>query len=82
VVELSERGLRYSTGDSPPAVGDEFAGVLRFADGAEVAVTGTIVRVGWTWAAASLSVGVGFDRMVSEQRRILRDFPNFLSRTE
>jgi hypothetical protein len=82
VVELSERGLRLSVHERVPAVGEELAGTLRFPDGSEVPVAGTVVRAGGTWAAASLSVGVGFDRMVSEQRRILREFPEFLSRTQ
>jgi hypothetical protein len=60
-----------SVGDPVPAVGEEFAGVLRFPDGPDVPIAGTVVRA-----------GVGFDRMVSEQRRILRAFPGFLSRAD
>lgn len=78
VAELSERGLRYSDGGVTATLATRVAGTLRFPDGTELAVEGTIVRAVGGWIALRLTRGVHLGRMLAEQKRILRDYPGFL----
>ncbi len=82
VVELSERGLRYSDGGRTATLAEHVSGVLRFPDGFELAVEGTVVRAVGGWIALRLTRGVLLGRMLAEQRRILRDYPGFLRPVE
>lgn len=78
VVELSERGLRYSDGGHTATLAARVTGVLRFADGGTLAVEGTVVRAVGGWIALRLTRGVHLGRVLAEQRRILREYPGFL----
>jgi hypothetical protein len=78
IVELSERGLRFSDGGRTATLAARVTGVLRFPDGDELAVEGAVVRAVGGWVAVRLNRGVHLGRMLAEQRRILRDYPNFL----
>jgi hypothetical protein len=82
VTELSERGLRFSDGGRTATLADRVAGVLHVPDGSELAVEGAVVRAIGGWIAVRLTRGVHLGRMLSEQRRILRDYPNFLRPVE
>ncbi len=82
VAELSERGLRYSDGGVTGTLAARVAGTLRFPDGTEVAVEGSVVRAVGGWIAVRLTRGVHFGRMLAEQRRILRDYPGFMRPVE
>ncbi|MBN9120245.1 MAG: PilZ domain-containing protein [Planctomycetes bacterium] len=78
VVELSERGLRFSDGGRTATLAERVSGVLRFPDGTELAVEGAVVRSVGGWIAVRLTRGVHLGRMIAEQRRILREYPGFL----
>jgi hypothetical protein len=78
VAELSERGLRFSDGGRTATLADRVAGVLHFPDGSELAIEGTVVRAVGGWIAVRLTRGVHLGRMLSEQRRILRDYPDYM----
>lgn len=78
VAELSERGLRYSDGGVTATLSAKVIGTLRFPDGAELVIEGTVVRAVGGWIALRLTRGVHLGRMLTEQKRILRDYPGFL----
>ena len=78
VAELSERGMRFSDGGRTATLAERVAGVLHFSDGTELAVEGAVVRAVGGWTAVRLTRGIHLGRMLSEQRRILRDYPGFL----
>jgi hypothetical protein len=82
VVELSERGLRFAPGARTFAPGERVSGVLRFPDGAEVPVEGVTVRDARAFVTVRLVFGIGLDRMLAEQKRILRNYPAFLRGVE
>lgn len=82
VVELSERGLRVSDGGRTATLAERVSGVLRFPDGTELAVEGTVVRAVGGWIAVRLTRGVHLGRMLAEQRRVLREYPGFLRPVE
>jgi hypothetical protein len=77
VVELSERGLRFVAVAQQPGAGRPLAGVLRFADGTELLVEGTVSRFVAGSVAMRLTRGVSLGRMLAEQRRIIRNYPDF-----
>jgi hypothetical protein len=79
VTELSEGGLRLAPAAEAPAPGAHVSGLLRFAGGEEQRIEGT-VKVADN-VVLILTRGVDLSRMLSEQHRILRAFPDFL-RTE
>ena len=78
IVELSEGGLQFTFEDSALVVGESVTGKLRFAGGIELPVTGKLVRVDEGRVAVELTTKVGQDRIISEQKRIIRAFPDFL----
>ncbi|MBM3978737.1 MAG: PilZ domain-containing protein [Planctomycetes bacterium] len=79
VTELSEGGLRLAPAADSPAHGARVSGVLHFDAGVEQRIEGTVkVADG---VVLILTRGVELSRMLTEQRRILRAFPDFL-RTE
>lgn len=78
VAELSERGLRFSDGGVTATLAARVAGTLTFPDGSELAVEGTVVRAVGGWVALRLTRGVPLNRMLAEQKRVLRDYPDFL----
>lgn len=78
VVELSERGLQFTEGSRALLLGERLTGVLRFADSSEMPVEGVVARITGPRTALRLVRGVALGRMLGEQRRILRDYPNFL----
>jgi hypothetical protein len=45
VLDCSELGMRYESRDHRPELGSTLAGVVRFRRGAEVPVTGEVIRV-------------------------------------
>lgn len=79
VVELSERGLQFSSDGPTPT--EEVAGALKFPDGAEIAVAGAAVRAVRGQVAVRLTRGIPLGRVLAEQRRIMRSFPDFLPGT-
>jgi hypothetical protein len=80
VLELSERGLRLTPSAGGPTAGERLEGVLRFPDGVEIPIEGVTLRAAGAPVTIRLVAGVGLDRMLVEQRRILRDYPDFLRR--
>ena len=78
VLELSERGLHLAHGDRTAGPGERVGGLLRFPDGTEVPVEGVALRTVGDFVTVRLNDGVGLDRMLAEQKRILRDYPDFL----
>jgi hypothetical protein len=78
VVELSERGLQFTEGSRALLLGERLTGALRFEDGSEMPVAGVVARITRARTILRLVRGVALGRMLAEQRRILRDFPNFL----
>lgn len=76
VAELSEGGMRVVAGDFRVAVGCRVAGEVRFADGETVWVDGTVLRHDAGEAVLQLEVGVPLPRMVAEQKRLLRRYPD------
>jgi hypothetical protein len=78
VVELSERGLQFTGGARALLLGERLSGALRFEDGSEMPVEGAVVRIVGPRTVLRLVRGVALGRMIAEQRRILRDYPNFL----
>jgi hypothetical protein len=82
VVELSERGRRYSDGGLTATLVERVVGGLKFPDGDELSIEGVVVRAVGGWIALRLTRGVHLGRMLAEQRRILREFPGFLRHVE
>ncbi|QJW93705.1 PilZ domain-containing protein [Frigoriglobus tundricola] len=78
VVELSERGMQFTHENHTLAPGERVAGKLRFEDGTEAPVDGVVVRTVWSRVAVRLLRGVLLGRMLAEQRRLLRHYPEFL----
>lgn len=78
VVELSERGLQFTGGLRTLLLGERLVGSLRFEDGSEMPVEGVVARIVGPRTVLRLVRGVALGRMIAEQRRILRDYPNFL----
>jgi hypothetical protein len=73
VLELSEEGARIKlSGEEGLALGQPFAGHLRFRDGATVAIEGVVARVDGDQGALLLPRGVSLNRMLAEQRQILQ----------
>jgi hypothetical protein len=77
VIELSERGLQFTEGSRDLLLGVRLIGVLRFDDGSEMSVEGIVARIVGPRTVLRLVRGVALGRMLAEQRRILRDYPNF-----
>ncbi len=73
VIDLCEEGLRYRPADAEVrAIGDVIDGFVRLRRGAEVGVTGTVVRVDEREIALHLTVGIPL-RVVLEEQRYLRE---------
>ncbi len=53
---------------------------MGFPDGVEIPVAGVALRAAGAPVTIRLVAGVGLDRMPVEQKRILRDYPDFLRR--
>ena len=82
VVELSERGMQFTHENHTLAPGERVAGKLRFEDGTEAPVDGVVVRTVWSRVVVRFVRGVLFGRMLSEQRRLLRHYPQFFNPAE
>lgn len=78
VVELSERGLQVVVDTHALVAGERLSGILHFPDDCDTAVKGVVLRIYERRAVLRLVDGIGLDRMVSEQKRILRAYPEFL----
>lgn len=78
VVELSERGMQFANGTRTPIPDERVSGELEFDDGTAAPVAGTALRAAGGRTTVRLTRGVGLRRMLAEQRRILRTFPDFL----
>lgn len=78
VTELSEGGLKFDRGEFAIAAREHVDGTLRFAGGDELPVKGVVSRLEGPLAVVRLKDGVSLERMLAEQRRILRAFPDFL----
>ena len=78
VVELSERGMQFAHTERTPAPGDRVSGRVRFEDGTEVPVEGVVIRIVWSRVAVRLVRGITLGRMLAEQCRVLRNYPEFL----
>lgn len=76
VLELSEQGLRVATESRLPQ-NNHISGALRFDDGEEIEIEGTMART-HAFTVVKLTRGIGLPRMLAEQRRILAEYPDFL----
>ena len=71
VVDISEHGIRFRTGEEPPEPGAEVRGVVRFRSGEVITIRGKVLRVQQGEAAAFLEEGVPYRVIVEEQRFLL-----------
>ncbi len=76
VVELSERGMQIANGSQGPAEDERVTGELQFEDGTKAPVAGTVLRAAAGKLTLRLTRGVGLRRMLAEQRRIIRTYPD------
>lgn len=73
VIDMCEQGLRYRAADGETrAVDDRVGGTVRLRGGAEVQVSGAVVRVVEREVSLRLSVGVPL-RVVLEEQRYIRE---------
>ena len=69
VVDVSEKGLRYSIGNRrAPDVGTEIGGSLQFRRGDEIAVTGEVIRSRDGVVVIALDPALPFAEILAEQR--------------
>jgi hypothetical protein len=72
VVDVCERGIRFLLGDaSPPDVGYEIAGTVRFRRGETVEIRGAVLRLTNGEIAARLDAGIPLRAVMEEQRFLL-----------
>ncbi|MDB5306806.1 MAG: hypothetical protein JWO38_1008 [Gemmataceae bacterium] len=76
VAELSEAGVRVLLAGQWVGPGAPFRGFLRFRDGVVVLVSGEWLRTEGDEGVARLTTGVSLRRMLDEQRRLLRLYPD------
>jgi len=77
VVELSERGMQFTHENHKLAPGESVVGKLRFEDGTEAPVDGVVLRTVWSRVVVRFVRGIMLGRMLAEQRRLLRHYPDF-----
>ncbi len=76
VLDCSERGLRYRDPGEPPHSGSTFTGLVRFQTGAEVPVSGEIIRIQAEEIAVRLGdPGLPLSIVLDEQRFLRARFP-------
>jgi hypothetical protein len=76
VVDCSGDGLRFQlTGGAPPEPGARVQSVVRFHEGREVAVEGSVVRVQGGHIALRLARGIPLAVILAEQRYLLAHYP-------
>jgi hypothetical protein len=85
VIDCSERGIRYEIPlerlqpDQLPAVDDKIRGRVRFRDGTEIEIEGTVVRVAPPAIALKLQApGVPLSVIFAEQRYLRTHYPAWL----
>jgi hypothetical protein len=81
VSEASEGGVKILL-DRRCAVrvGQFFAGVIRFKDGGIVPIVGVVLRFDQREMVVKLTIGISFNRMIAEQRRIRQKYPMFFEK--
>ena len=77
VTELSERGMRIRA-DQIPAADGITRGCLHLGDGQCVAVEGRLARRDGPELIISGLTGIHYFHIISEQRRILKDYPSLI----
>jgi preprotein translocase subunit Sec61beta len=76
VIDLSETGCRLAiAGHGAIGLAQTWAGYLRFMDGEEVWVEGTPIRLDPDSIVVQLAKGIGFKKIISLQRELLRKYP-------
>jgi hypothetical protein len=61
-------------------VGQFFAGVIRFKDAGIVPIVGVVLRFDEREMVVKLTIGISFNRMMAEQRRIRQKYPMFFEK--
>jgi hypothetical protein len=82
VAELSESGGRIELKKWQLGTGRVVTGWVRFRDGVAVSVQGTVLRTDGDEAILHLSVGVSLRRMLAEQKRLIRLYPQLFERSD
>jgi hypothetical protein len=82
VVELSERGMQFTHENHKLVPGERVAGRLQFEDGTEALVDGAVLRTVWSRVVVRFARGITLGRMLAEQRRLLRHYPDFFTPVE
>jgi len=78
VADLSEEGVRFLAPAGPwTGVTGEVEGLIRLADGEELAVRGSVIRAEQGFVVLRLSRGVPLAVMIREQQRVRREHRRF-----
>ncbi len=76
VIDVSVRGLRYVVhSGSFPKLHDPIEGILRFRRGAQIKITGTVVRIQTNHVALHLDKDISFAILLAEQRYLHARYP-------
>ena len=81
VSEVSEGGVKILLDrNCVVQAGQIFAGVIRFKDGGIIPVVGVVLRLDKREMVVKLTIGISFNRMLSEQVRIRNKYPMFFDK--
>jgi len=70
ILDISEGGIRFAISNSALIKHGTATALLRFPDGAEIEISGEVVRRNYNQIALQLSKGIPYSRIMSEQLRL------------